>query len=705
MKSAFFHSAVLLFSVSVFAGIASANCPPEAAVRPYRAMTFGQLSPGCWDGVTVPINNEYASGPAPTIVITQDTSGKYHIQVNGVAYNECDRGGPSLDPLGEPLDGQPRTAWIFDFARASGPGCSYSAVSAPSFYDFAQNYFQIAQYNPADTFPNEYMLASVYRVSAGPPYQILGYTRPLFDLVDPLSGLLNYSYQPGHGSPVVTDPSTLATQYARKIYGVSADGVTRAVLRGGANQPVTLTILNASGQPSQNQKEDGGFAQIGADSYSSSITLNPQNTSDPSNPMVFAIYEAPEDFARPTQPDDDSLAYRIVNVQVTFSDGTKSKYPIWIVRPPVMLVHGFTSGPEYWSTFTPLINSPLFFVAPVTYSLPVGGIQAIYPFDAVNAPAILSGNRVVNANTLGFEYNAKVVYPQFMQYLEAYRKTVPQVTDGYSRHIQVAAAQVDVVAHSMGALVTRIMPYVIQNLGPQQFNFYDHDNYMQGAVHKLITVGAPHLGSPLAIASLASSNLCNYAVISANDHVPLASVTINGQSFDGGDGDLRGSGQTTGCISPGLQVLQTPPKAPMHIALIAGEMGPASWLSLDTSDAGLGAAALRALGACKNDYAIQNYSVAGWPKLLGTDRSDAIVPLTSALDGVAESSPQATVIQGVIHGAGTKDLGFTPPHLLMGTPDVPIFSAPDRAIELLNASISSSAFGSLPVYGSLDTCK
>ena len=54
----------------------------------------------------------------------------------------------------------------------------------------------------------------------------------------------------------------------------------------------------------------------------------------------------------------------------------------------------------------------------------------------------------------------------------------------------IAATQVDVVAHSMGGLVTRARV--------AQESYRSWDNYHKGEFHKIITVGTPHLGSPAA---------------------------------------------------------------------------------------------------------------------------------------------------------------------------------------------------------------
>src|SRR5262249_27112810 len=138
-----------------------------------------------------------------------------------------------------------------------------------------------------------------------------------------------------------------------------------------------------------------------------------------------------------------------------------------------------------WESFTPLINNTSqFAIERANY----GQYVHIDSSDPVYDPGIVWP---VQASDLGFDYNAPIVYSQLNDLLASFR------TGGeYATGLPVAAAQADVVAHSMGGVITRSMPFLIPG-------FYSPVNYLRGVVHKLITIGTPHLGSPLAIDVLA----------------------------------------------------------------------------------------------------------------------------------------------------------------------------------------------------------
>jgi hypothetical protein len=98
------------------------------------------------------------------------------------------------------------------------------------------------------------------------------------------------------------------------------------------------------------------------------------------------------------------------------------------------------------------------------------------------------------------------------------------ISSRFKKDFSVAAIQSDVVAHSMGGLVARDMA-----LDPR---FSAAENFNQGFIHKLITIGTPHNGSQLATRLLASSSLCKKAFGRLGDPVDGAvkDMTI-GNSF------------------------------------------------------------------------------------------------------------------------------------------------------------------------------
>jgi hypothetical protein len=172
-------------------------------------------------------------------------------------------------------------------------------------------------------------------------------------------------------APFGGDPSVLLSQ-GRNIGGVAADGVTQVIVWGSSAAPLTLSLGPG----------DGALAAPGSTAFSSSVKVNPVNAGN--NGMVaLAVYQAPPDFVRTGNSSDASAIMRYVMINVLASDGVtvlQSPIAATLVRPPVVLIHGFTSSPQYWSTFSPLIHDSRFYVQYADYSHSVpGSLQSITP--------------------------------------------------------------------------------------------------------------------------------------------------------------------------------------------------------------------------------------------------------------------------------------------------------------------------------------
>jgi pimeloyl-ACP methyl ester carboxylesterase len=96
-----------------------------------------------------------------------------------------------------------------------------------------------------------------------------------------------------------------------------------------------------------------------------------------------------------------------------------------------------------------------------------------------------------------------------------------------------AAAQADVIGHSMGGLLTRIWTQNRTFYGTFQF-YQSRLNYYTGNVHKLITIDSPHLGSFAATAWWAvqtqialPGKLWDFAIEGAVFDLQPGSIAIN----------------------------------------------------------------------------------------------------------------------------------------------------------------------------------
>jgi pimeloyl-ACP methyl ester carboxylesterase len=155
---------------------------------------------------------------------------------------------------------------------------------------------------------------------------------------------------------------------------------------------------------------------------------------------------------------------------------------VQIVRPPLALIHGIWSNHTTWDFFAPLVlpngYDPRFQVLRVDYK----------------------GHNGDHIDNIIKSSDGSSPFDQLPEYLTLFKEQQ-----------NVAAVQFDVVGHSMGGLVTRDMA-----LDPR---FKAVENYNQGMVHKLITIGSPHNGSPLVNQLNTSSPLCKAALGTQGDLV------------------------------------------------------------------------------------------------------------------------------------------------------------------------------------------
>jgi pimeloyl-ACP methyl ester carboxylesterase len=381
--------------------------------------------------------------------------------------------------------------------------------------------------------------------------------------------------------------------------------------------------------------------------------------------MAFAIYRAPKNFSRAGL--DDSAVSRNVTLQVSCPDNsgspTTASTSVLSARPPVVLVHGLWSDPTAWDNFNPLatpdssIGDHRFFVRRANFSNPVSGITASTP---TYSSSVLQS---IRQNALGFAYNAPFVL-----------ETIQSDIMDFKNRFNVAAVQADVVGHSMGGDITRAMVSLP--------NFASDDTYGFGPVHKLITVGTPHLGTPLAAQLLQSSNNCVRKQLAAQNNISLQDITVQGVSVNGAVGDLQGDG-----FGGGLSVALTslPSNQPFAVAYIGGTVTSGNLSGLDCGIlSGCIAAQLRLW--CDHippsNPLAANLTSQNWPNVFG-QASDAIVPVLSQLNG----GTAGLVFTGLIHSSSIEQLNFSGPAELDTASPIP-----SAVVNLLNENITGSDF-------------
>ena len=482
---------------------------------------------------------------------------------------------------------------------------------------------------------------------------------PQLTLLDPVPSLLN-------GAAVTTSVNVLASK-GRLVQGTAADSASELVLRIPANavgEQFTITVINDQGQQSTSSIEDGGLGAIGTSSFTSSqLTVTAVTTT--SGPMAFAIYGSPLDFPRP-EGQDVSSSERFITLQVQALDTRLlSQTSLTLLRPPLVLIHGLWASPQSWSDFTPLTTDPRWVINKADYSKIIGGqIKSYSP----PVPSWARGSIVSSpASALGFAYNAPTVLLQINGFINSFKKGTNPA------NVPVAGVQADIVAHSMGGDITRTMPMIKQ--------FYSPTTFALGFVHKVITIGTPHWGSPLATMLLNNNNECVRGVLTQSGSPSFTSVTFqNGTTTTGGVSDLRGDGFGGG-LSLALQKLQKPIPHPLPTALIQGLESQSQLDGLDTSPVAL---SIRIL--CFGDSLAGHLTSSGWPKIFGQD-SDSIVPALSEVAGLSDF----TLVNGVIHSQSSELLGFGPPAELDSAGGIP-----DTVINLLNTPVNNATYVLLP---------
>jgi hypothetical protein len=190
-----------------------------------------------------------------------------------------------------------------------------------------------------------------------------------------------------------------------------------------------------------------------------------------------------------------------------------------------------------------------------------------------------------------------------------------------------------------------------------------NDSFGAGSIHKLITIGTPHLGSPLAV-DLLQGNYCMRGWLADHQNVSVYTAVVAGSNVSGAVGDLQPG-------SPALQALSSGPGPTVQTALIAGLANGANFGSLDNDPV-----AMFIRGRCSSDAGAPgqpalapSLTTLGWSTVFASysgSLNDAIVPLWSELAGLANFAGIGSVtypneVPGVMHTSAIEPMGFTGP--------------------------------------------
>jgi hypothetical protein len=246
---------------------------------------------------------------------------------------------------------------------------------------------------------------------------------------------------------------SLAANINTERLGTVADGVSKLLIVTESNNTLQFSIDGIN----DDNLSLGVLSSLDKDNkMSSTVTVNPQRIND-NRSIVVAVYTPPEYIdLQPTSSHTD------INILVNGTTDPRLSFALY--RVPVVLVHGIWTNSDYsWvsTNFTKKLagsNFTYFFADYAKYNSTT--------FDPYAIPEV--GNYGINS----------------------IRNKIHNLLQDYRVNSSIAAAQVDIVAHSMGGLMAR--GFV------QQPDYENESNYMKGFIHRLVTIGTPHFGAHLA---------------------------------------------------------------------------------------------------------------------------------------------------------------------------------------------------------------
>jgi pimeloyl-ACP methyl ester carboxylesterase len=281
-------------------------------------------------------------------------------------------------------------------------------------------------------------------------------SKPHYSILDPNPSLID-----DHGNLIKDiNKAVDITSYRN---GTIADGVSKLILVVYSNKELQFSI-NETKPDDLTNGILSCLNQTKVDSLRSAVKVSPEDIGNERS-VVVAVYTPPDSF------NQDRVINKTIRVNVSdpYNPDARILYelPIKLYRPPVVLVHGiWTNSCNTWieTNFANKLTEKGFMYAFADY-----GDHNSETFDPC-AVEIKDGKPFGNYG------------------IDSIRNTMKYILNVY-HNFSIAASQVDIIAHSMGGLMAR--GFV------QQSDYLKQDNFMKGSIHRLITIGTPHLGGSL----------------------------------------------------------------------------------------------------------------------------------------------------------------------------------------------------------------
>ena len=237
----------------------------------------------------------------------------------------------------------------------------------------------------------------------------------------------------------------------RVVIGAAADGVTRLLVRVAPPDPgvVTFSLANSS-------VPMGTLSCLGDTHTSDSVTCDVDNGTG----QAVAVYLVPNDLQT-----TDAL----VTLDVVFNSDAgavqSETVPLYLSTPPVVLIHGLWGNRTAWSGLADYLAEHGF---PISFA-------SVADYEDHNAGS----------------FDPLAAEPDDQRAVRELDRTISAALDWF-RFAGMAATQANVVGHSMGGLVAR------SRTASTYLPYHRRENYLEGNINKIITVGTPHFGSDMA---------------------------------------------------------------------------------------------------------------------------------------------------------------------------------------------------------------
>ncbi|NNF32917.1 MAG: T9SS type A sorting domain-containing protein [Saprospiraceae bacterium] len=341
----------------------------------------------------------------------------------------------------------------------------------------------------------------------------------------------------------VDSPVELSDVLIKSVNGTTADGVSDILISINGYQDGTIDI----------EELDERYGSI-------RMPWGNQAFDFSGSPFHVIIYSPPESFPddlpKLTTPEGHVYTRVKIKMEAGAPSGEKvdAEFSIPLIRPPIVLVHGTFDKPENcWKTpiegeksmYQSLLDEG-YVVRTVDYQDSNG--------DESDPCSNFAEGLFDNTSISSFDCNKKVVYEN--------PGGIKDAIDYFRDTLFVAAAQADVIGHSMGGVLPRVLASD-DDLFATRYNddYYRNDNFNDGDINRLISIASTHHGSD------GSEFLLDFNMSWKDSNLPLLERLANG-SLTGLIWFGKGIGNT-GAVRdqmPGSKALQRigPTKVPSH---------------------------------------------------------------------------------------------------------------------------------------------